>query len=93
MEAEQRVKAAHVLEALSEGSLGGGMTVKEHRELEKMRNENLEVMSDKVNAHKEFRKNEEEIGSLQKNVSVRESLGSKQKPSKDEPKVSQGQGL
>lgn len=86
LEAQERVKAANVMEALSEGSFGGGLSDKDKRELEKMRNENLEVMSDNVKSIKEYRQNDAEVGRLQKNVSVRDSLGPKEKDP-DEPKV------
>ena len=89
VEARENVKNAHVLEALSEGSFGGGLSAEGKKELEKFRNENLEAMTENVKAHKEYRENDAEVGALQKNVSVRDSIGPKEK-GPDEPKVGKG---
>jgi hypothetical protein len=87
VEARENVKNAHVLEALSESSFGGGLSTEGKKELEKFRNENLEAMSENVKAHKEYRENDTEIGALQKNVDVRTSLRKNEKTDPEAPKV------
>ncbi|RBP41350.1 hypothetical protein DES53_107181 [Roseimicrobium gellanilyticum] len=86
-EAEKQRNAAATIQAFAEGPLGDGLSKEGRQELQTIQEKSQKVMNTNEKAHLEHDKNDLEIEALKKNVSVRESLGSKVKTEPEGPKV------
>lgn len=87
LEAETQLKAANVLEGIGESGFGGGHSKKEEKALRELQEKSTSVMQKNEAAHLEYQQNDKELTALKKNVSVRESLGTKVKSEPESPKV------